>query len=370
MATSNREKLKELQTALEQIDAPYAKGFLRLEKLRKLCSTYLLGIRREVEGEYLHAFFGLHLVRSYRGQSDSPNLQNIPIRDPVQGCVIRPAFIPRPGHVLVEIDYSSLEVMIACALSGDKRLTYDAIEGDMHRDMAAECYLLDKDEVSKSVRSAAKGGFVFAEFYGDWYKQVAVNLWNDVKRGGFTTKNGTPLYDHLSGKGIVKRGLCEVGADSVLGTFEHHIRGVEHRFWNQRFRVYHAKRAAWIVQYNSQGYIDLVTGFRCMGPMTKNQVMNYHIQGPAFHCLLWSLITLMDEIRKRKMGAKVVAQIHDSIVADVPVTEVDDYLTLVQDITTKRLREHWGWITVPLCIEAEISEINWYEKKPVQLKGG
>jgi len=244
------------EAALEQIDAPYAKGFLRLEKLRKLCSTYLLGIRREVEGEYLHAFFGLHLVRSYRGQSDSPNLQNIPIRDPVQGCVIRPAFIPRPGHVLVEIDYSSLEVMIACALSGDKRLTYDAIEGDMHRDMAAECYLLDKDEVSKSVRSAAKGGFVFAEFYGDWYKQVAVNLWNDVKRGGFTTKNGTPLYDHLSGKGIVKRGLCEVGADSVLGTFEHHIRGVEHRFWNQRFRVYHAKRAAWIVQYNSQGYID------------------------------------------------------------------------------------------------------------------
>jgi len=355
------------EVALERVGTKYAKGFLRLEKLTKLHSTYLLGIRREVEGEFLHAFFGLHLVRSYRGQSDSPNLQNIPIRDPIQGKVIRPAFIPRPGHVLVEIDYSSLEVMIACALSGDKKLTYDAIEGDMHRDMAAECYMLDQENVSKDVRFSAKGGFVFAQFYGDWYKACAENLWGDVERYGLTTMDGLSLHNHLAEQGIEGLGKSDPQVGPKPGTFEYHIKQVEDRFWNKRFVVYHARRRTWVEEYKRQGYIDIVTGFRCWGPMSKNQVVNYHIQGPAFHCLLWSLITLVEEIRHSRMGAKVVGHIHDAILADVPVAEVDDYLTLVYDITTRRLREHWEWITVPLNIEAELAETNWYEKRPVEI---
>jgi len=163
------------ETALEKINTKYTKGFIRLEKLNTLHGTYLKGIRRELCGEYVHAFFGLHLVSSYRGQGDNPNLQNIPIRDPMQGPVIRKTFIPDPGCALVEIDYSSAEVRVACALSGDEKLTYDATKGDMHRDMAAECYLLDKKNVMKPVRQAGKNSFVFAEFYGDYYKQVAAN---------------------------------------------------------------------------------------------------------------------------------------------------------------------------------------------------
>ena len=355
------------ETALERIGTQYAKDFLQLEKLSKLHGTYLLGVRREVEGEYVHCFFGLHLVRSYRGQSDSPNLQNIPIRDPLQGKIIRRAFIPRPGNALIETDYSSLEVMVACALSGDKKLTYDATEGDMHRDMAAECYLLPPGGVLKPVRQTAKGGFVFAEFYGDWYKQVTKNLWDGIERGHLTTPDGVGLAEHLATQGITGRGACDPKVDPVEGTFEKHIQGVEDRFWNKRFRVYHAKRKAWIEEYKQQGYIDLVTGFRCMGPMSKNQVMNYHIQGPAFHCLLWSLITLQREIKQRGMGAKIIGQIHDSIIGDVPLAEVDDYLHLVQDITTNRIRREWDWITVPFKIEAEMATTNWYEKKGVAL---
>lgn len=357
------------ETMLERIGTRYTKGFMRLEKLNKLYSTYLLAVRREVEGEYLHAFFGLHLVRSYRGQSDSPNLQNIPVRDPIQGKIIRQAFIPRPGRAIVEIDYGSIEVMVACALSGDPKLTYDAIEGDMHRDMAAECYLLDKDEVTKATRQNAKGGFVFAEFYGDWYKKVAQNLWDGIERYHLATPDGCSLYDHLANRhGITKRGACDPSAgDPVKGTFEHHIKQVEDRFWNKRFKVYHAKRKAWLESYKRDGYIDLVTGFRCHGPMTKNQIINYPIQGPAFHCLLWSLINIVAETKRRRMGALVIGQIHDSIIADVPLGEVDDYLALARDITTKRLREEWRWVTVPLRVEAEMSDVNWHEKKPVQI---
>lgn len=357
------------ETALENIGTKYAKGFLRLEKLNKLYGTYLKAVEREVCGEYLHAFFGLHLVRSYRGQSDGPNLQNIPIRDPIQGKIIRRAFIPRDGHALVEVDYSSLEVMVACALSGDPKLTYDATEGDMHRDMAAECFLLEKDDVSKPTRQATKGGFVFAEFYGDWYKKVAANLWEAMYRNQLKCeKDGCWVADHLTNQhGIVELGACDPNQSAVPGTFEHHIQKVEDRFWNKRFKVYHAKRRQWVEEYKEQGYIDIATGFRCMGPMSKNQVMNYHIQGPAFHCLLWSLIQLQAQIKRRRMGAKIVCQIHDSIIADVPLAELDDYLALISDITTRQIRVAWDWITVPFKVEAEVATTNWYEKKSVDI---
>jgi len=365
VTTTGKPQLDE--TALERIGTKYTKGFLRLEKLNKLHGTYLLGVRREVEGEYLHAFFGLHLVRSYRGQSDSPNLQNIPIRDPVQGKIIRQAFIPRPGHALIEIDYSGAEVRVACCLSGDTKLIYDTIEGDMHRDMAAECYMLGKGDVSKQVRQCTKGDFVFAEFYGDWYKQVTKNLWYGIERHHLTTPDGASLYDHLAAKGIHSQGACDPNKDAVAGTFEHHIKTVEDGFWNKRFKVYHAKRRAWVDTYKQLGYIDIVTGFRCWGPMSKNQVLNYYIQGPAFHCLLWSLITIQDEIKHRHMGTKIIGQIHDSLIADVPLAEVDDYLGLAGEITTQRLQKTWSWVTVPMEVEAEMAETNWYEKKSVEI---
>lgn len=354
------------ETALEKINSRYTRGFIRLEKLNKLLSTYLHGVRREVCGEYLHAFFGLHLVSSYRGQCDSPNLQNIPTRDPIQGPIIRKAFIPRVGCALVEVDYSSAEVRVACALSGDEKLTYDATQGDMHRDMAAECFLLNKKDVIKPVRQAGKNSFVFAEFYGDYYKQVSANLWEAIERHKLTTASGIPLYDHLFSKGITERGECDHDEKTVPGTFESHIQQVEDRFWNKRFKIYHAKRRQWIEEYNNQGHIDIVTGFRCNGPMSKNQVMNMHIQGPAFHCLLWSLIKLTKEIRCRKMKTKLICQIHDSIIADVPLPELDDYLELAEDVATKKIREAWSWITVPLVVDAEMSTTNWYEKKPVK----
>lgn len=377
LSTTETGRAKMDETMLEKIGSKYTKGFLRLEKLKKLHGTYLLAVRREVEGEYLHAFFGLHLVRSYRGQSDSPNMQNMPIRDPIQGEVIRKAFIPRKGNVLVEIDYSSLEVMVACALSGDKKLTYDAVKGDMHRDMAAECFMLNKKEVSKAVRQTTKGGFVFAEFYGDWYKQVAKNLWDDIDRHKLTTPEGVSLYRWLADKGIDRLGDQATTFDlepgdayniePEEGTFEYHIKKVEDNFWNKRFKVYHAKRRAWVEEYKRQGYIDTITGFRCQGPMSKNQVMNYHIQGPAFHCLLWSLTSIVRLLKKVNMKTKIVGQIHDSIIADVPLDELDDYLVLAKDTMTNKLHKKWDWLTVPFEVEAEVAHTNWSEKKVVEI---
>lgn len=363
---------KKTRTGRYQLDADallatglnYCKGLVKLEKLNKLLGTYLTGVRREVEDDgLLHPGFNLHTVQTYRGSSSDPNFQNIPIRDKEIGELIRKAFVPRDGHVLVEADFGGHEVRVACNLSKDPKLIHDTLEGDMHRDMAAECFMLEQSDVSKPIRGAVKGGFVFAEFYGDWYKSVAQNLWAAI---GEYTVAGAILEDHLNAMGITELGDCDPNQKPTKGTFEHHIAKVEDRFWNERFKVYRDWRTMRVKQYKSKGWFELPTGFVCSGVYAKNQVLNYPIQGAAFHCLLWTLIQLIKEMRKKKMKSVVVGQIHDSVVADVHRAEVDDYVEMVTRIAQQDIMREWKWITVPLVIEAEVAEDNWFNKAPYQ----
>ena len=355
------------EDALDRINTKYTRGFKRLEKLKKLHNTYIKGVLREVEGEYIHPFFNLHTVTTYRSSSDSPNFQNIPARDVEIAKIIRQAFIPRNNHVLVEIDFKSLEVMVACCVTKDPKLTFDAVEGDMHRDVAAEIFCLPTEQVSKMARFVAKNDFVFAQFYGDFFKKIAPNMWRDLDRLNVTTKDGMPIKEWLKNKSIKKLGACKFDSNTKKGTFEQHLERIEKRFWNERFHVYRDWRLDHVQNYRRDGYFDVVTGFRCTGLMSKNQATNYPIQGPAFHCLLWSLVKLTKEMKQKKMLSKVVGQIHDSVVADIHVDELDDYLEMAVRITTKDLPGSWKWITVPFSVEAEIAETNWFEKKEIEL---
>ena len=136
------------------------------------------------------------------------------------------------------------------------------------------------------------------------------------------------------------------------------MRDVENLFWKVRFQDYTRWKERWYEQYRSQGYFDTLTGFRVSGDLSRNQVLNSPVQGSAFHCLLWSLIELQKELDKRRMRTLLVGQIHDSIMADVPLDETQSFLDLAQEVMTKRLRKAWDWIIVPLEIEAELSEVD------------
>ena len=103
----------EAAVELIAMEVPFVRKLLRVDKFKKLQGTYLKGLLREVEGEYLHPFFNLHIPITYRGSCDSPNFQNIPIRDPEISKLIRRAFISRKNHQLVEIDFSGVEVRVA-----------------------------------------------------------------------------------------------------------------------------------------------------------------------------------------------------------------------------------------------------------------
>ena len=228
----------------------------------------------------------------------------------------------------------------------------------MHRDMACDCYLLEPAQVTKAIRYLGKNGFVFPEFYGSYYKQVAPAMWRAAERLELEEgPMGTPLMEHL---------LQKFGG---YPAFEDHIREVEHDFWYRRFPVYRKWRERWWIEYQRRGYFDTLTGFRCGGTVLgRNQSINYPVQGSAFHCLLWSLIQLDRWITDEGLDSRIVGQIHDSILQDMVPVEVPAYLAEARMIMRDDIRERWPWITLPLDIETEAAPVDgsWYEKKPYE----
>ena len=359
------------KNTLDNIDLDFVKRFIKLEQLKKVVTTYLGGILRETTDGFLHPFFSLHLVQTMRGQSDHPNFQNIPIRDPKMAKLVRRAFISRPGYQLVETDYSGAEICCAACYHKDPRMISYIKDNtkDLHRDVAGQCYILRKDLITKEIRYCGKNMFIFPQFYGDFYPDCARHLWEAISRMHLKTTEGKNLKIHLREQGITKLGACNPEESPKEGTFEKHIQEVENDFWNKRFKVYGQWKKDWYYSYLKKGYFNTLTGFRIAGDYKRNQVINYPVQGSAFHWLLWSLIRIQKLLNKYKMKSLIIGQIHDSIVADVHEKELKDYLQIVKQVMTIDIRQYWKWIIVPLAIEAEVSPVNgsWYEKKEMEI---
>ena len=95
--------------------------------------------------------------------------------------------------------------------------------------------------------------------------------------------------------------------------------------------------------------------------------MNTPVQGPSFHCLLWSLIRLNDWLKKYRMKSRIICQIHDSILADVHDGELQDYVAMARQVMTGDVRKEWSWIITPLAVGVEGSKVNWFEKKALTI---
>ncbi len=362
------------EQVLEYVDIPFTKNYIKCQKLKKLKTTYLEGFYREVEGEYLHPFFNLHRVTTYRSSSSEPNFQNVPIRDKEIGQLIRTAFISRAGRRLIEVDLSGAEVRVAACYHKDPTMLSDLATGyDMHADMAEECYLVDRKlyadkKVFKEVRQEAKGKFTFAQFYGDYYIACAASLWEAATQQELVDHLGRPLKQHLQEK-FSKLGSLNPDDKLEPGTFVAHLKAVEDRFWKKRYKVYDQWRRDWYNLYLERGYFNTLTGFQVRGQWSRNFVINCPVQGSAFHCLLWAIIQINKEIKRRGMKTLLVGQIHDSLVADVPDDEVDDYLAIVRRTLMEDLPKHWEWIIAGIELEASVCPVggNWHQKEVVEV---
>jgi len=347
------------EDALSHIDIPELKLILQMRKLAKIRDTYLEAFLREEVGGYIHPFFHLHLARTYRSSSSSPNFQNIPKRDKEALKICRGALFPRPEHQLLEADFSAIEVNISCQYHKDPvMLSYLKDENsDMHLDMAKQIFIfdsLDKNTPSHSIlRQAAKNGFVFPQFYGDYYENNAKGIAEWIKLPQTKWRLGTGIK--LSEDKYISDHLIQHGIKSFTH-FVEHMKDVENDFWTRRFKGYAAWRKAWVKKYRELGYLKMLSGFVCSGTLRKNEIINYPIQGTAFHCLLYTFIKLDEIMRKESWDSKLIGQIHDSILMDVNPNELVRIETTIQKIVKEELPKFFKWIVIPLEIEIEVYE--------------
>lgn len=369
------------EEVLHSVDLPFVKKYLQLEHLKKTKATYLEGIRREVVDGILHPFFNLAGggdggrggARSMRSSSSSPNFQNLPIRNPKTGAIVRKCFVPRPGRRLVEVDFGALEFRIAAAIWKDPAMIDYASDPtkDIHRDEAAELFLCETDNVSKEARYLGKNGIVFPILYGSYYVQCAKRIWDTIHKEQTKLKDGTLVLDHLRSKGIDRLGLCKPGVDSEEGTFEYVVWQVERNFFS-KFSVLKKAKDDWLRKYRERGFFRMVTGFTIEGLYTNNQLLNLPVQGPGFHCLLWSVIRLQNWLERKGMKSLIVGQIHDCILIDAVIEELQLVLNKIKKIMTADLLKAWKWICVPLSVEVDVTDIDgtWHDKKPWIEKDG
>lgn len=358
------------EEALQSLNVPEMKDLLRLRKLKKM-QDYLNGFLVESVDGFIHPVFNLHTVSTYRSSSDSPNFQNIPVRDEEAKKITRSCLFPRKGHQLLEVDFKQIEVGIAACYHKDPTMIkYIKDKFDMHGDMARQIFFLDtldkSDASCKTLRNGAKNGFVFPQFYGDYYGNNALGLseWAKLplsgkyyEDDGLMLPSGITVGQHLANNGI-----------KSITEFTEHLRVIEDDFWHRRFPVYDNWKRRWWKKYQQKGYFEMFTGFRCYGIFNTKEACNYPVQGAAFHCLLWCFIQIDRILRKEKLQTKLIGQVHDSIVFDVHPPELEHVLKIAQKVTEEDLLNAWDWIIVPLTTEVEICQIDesWYHKKELK----
>ncbi len=352
---------------------PELKYFLNAKKYDKILNTYLLNFIKETVNGVMHPGFSLHTVVTGRSSSQNPNFHNIPKRDKEAKKICRTAIIPTKGHCFIEADFSGIEVAVSCAYHKDKNMInyikYPE-KNNMHTDMAIQLFKLDEFEKSgseKILRAGAKNGFVFPQFYGDYYGNNALSLatWGELPQSGaFTKKQGLKLMTGKTlGQHLIDKRI------NTFGDFLDHVQNVENDFWNNRFKEYGMWKKRNVRDYYKKGYLEMLTGFVCSGFINKKEINNFPIQGTAFHCNLKTFIKLNKEMKKRKMKSKLIGQIHDSIVLDAHPKETDTLMELIKYIACEWLGQQWKWIVVPFEIEANIYEpdANWASGSSVRV---
>lgn len=341
---------------LKDVQADFVAPLLEARKYEKVDGTYFDQYRREQVGGIIRASFSLNRVTSYRGSAGDPNLQNVSKRDKEISDIIRSCFRPSPGNVLIEIDFGQLEAVIGAVFHQDPVMIKYLLDPsvNLHSDSASDLFLRPREfydtpsTESKAERNAAKQLW-FASSYGSNYKLTHQVAWKAV---------GAATKAHLATKGI-----------KTINDFKEHVAKFDKILWEKRFPVYAEWKKTTYEDCKKNGFIYLKTGFRCHGPLKYTEAINLHVQGSASHLLFWTLLKTNPIIRGMSGRSASIATIHDAVVIDAHPSEVEAIVRLVLDYGTNKVREFWPWITMPLRMEPEVSEVDgsWAKMKPYHL---
>jgi DNA polymerase-1 len=308
------------------LDYPLPKTLLEFRALSKLKSTYTDKLPRMVNAQTgrVHTTYGQTTAVTGRLASNDPNLQNIPVRTP-EGRRIREAFVASPQHAIVSADYSQVELRIMAHLSGDQGLLDAFARGeDIHRATAAEIFGRDPRELTPEERRYAKT-INFGLIYG------------------------------MSAFGLAQQlGLERATAQAYIASYFARYPGVQ--------RYMEATRQA----AREQGYVETVFGRRLWIPeiRSSNQArragaeraaINAPMQGTAADLIKLAMIAVHDWLDREGLGAKLIMQVHDELVLEVPEAE----LGRVKEKLPK-LMIGVATLRVPLVVDVGVGR-NWDE---------
>jgi len=340
--------------ALKRTECSFVPDLIKYRKLDKARGTYLAQFLRFNYNGRIHTTLNLHNMITYRSSSDTPNLMNVPVRDKEVQQLVRKGIKPYPGFGLLSSDLSGIEVGISCCYHKDPNLISYVKDKtkDMHRDSMCDICILPIPEITKDLRFHAKNAWVFAQFYGSYYKNCAKDLWERIQ--DLKTVSGVPVVEHLRQQKIRR-----------YEEFEEHCKDVEDKFWNVRFPVYKKWKDDNELLYRKQGYIESHLGFKFSGYMTRNELCNYQTQGTAFHCLLWIIIEVERICAEEKWRSIPCMEIHDEAITNYHPEELDHVCDVFDEVATVKLVKQFPWIVVPIRMEHEISEVNgtWADMK-------
>lgn len=306
---------------------PIISYILDYRTLRKLLNTYVEALPAIVNPGTgrLHTSFNQALASTGRLSSVNPNLQNIPIRNE-RGREIRKAFIPRDNnHVIISADYSQIELRVMAHMSEDQNMT-EAFRNneDIHAATAAKIYNIPLNEVTRDMRNKAK-----TANFGIIYGISAFGLSQRLKiprkeaaeliEGYFRTFPNVKQYMEIS-----------IQAGRSLGY-------VKTLFGRRRHLP------------------DIVSANATVRGMAERNAINSPIQGTAADIIKLAMINIHKAVRSGSLRAEMMLQVHDELVFDVPLDEVEIMKKLV-----KEEMENAVSLKVPLLVEVGVGK-NWLE---------
>ena len=318
---SPKKKISTNAEVLEQLadDYPICGKVLEYRKYQKLESTYIDALipMRDANGR-IHTRFDQVGTATGRISSAEPNLQNIPVRTEL-GKAIRGAFVARPGWLLVDADYSQIELRVLAHMSGDAAMINAFLmDQDIHARTAAEVYGVPLDEVTGQMRSASK-----AVNFGIVYGISEFTLAKNIGVSRFEAKAFIERYfDRYPG---VKTYMDE----SVK---KGHAQGYVTTLMNRR---------RYLPELTSANYAVRSFGERC--------AMNSPIQGTAADIIKLAMIAVDRELRAGGFEAKLILQVHDELIVEAPEAEAE----AVRDLL-RRCMEGVMTLSVPLRTEITI----------------
>ncbi|MBS1783327.1 MAG: DNA polymerase I [Bacteroidetes bacterium] len=308
---------------------PIIEDILVFRELSKLKNTYVdaLPLLIHPQTGRVHTSFNQAVAVTGRLSSTNPNLQNIPIRTD-RGREIRKAFISRgKGWKLISADYSQIELRIIAAISGDEGMIADfRAHKDIHTTTAAKVYRVNEAEVSSEMRRAAK-----AVNFGIIYGQSAFGLAENL---GISRSEAKEVIDNY---------FTEYPA--IKSYMDNQIALARETGFVQTL----LGRKRWLKDIRSSN--QTVRGF------AERNAINMPIQGSAADMIKLAMIHVHKELQAAALQTKMILQVHDELIFDVPEQELDQATTIIR----KGMQEAMPLPhQVPVVVEVGVGN-NWLE---------